>query len=136
MYRSQMLLIPLFWKGSDKKEGWMHLGVFLSDGGRTFWQVDDSITDKDVEQLLNDNGLPVSKVYRYANTIYAKIDTERLKLNEFYTWNEIDPKNSKLDVWKVIKIPISLWSCNIFRDEVWKNMGIVESKREGIELLF
>jgi len=127
-----MLLIPVFCSvGKD----WMRLGLFLTNGGRSIWEIGAEATDKDIIDSLSKNDIPVLSLTRLSDVIYAKIDKKRLNLNDFYTWDEIDPKTSTLDVWRIISIPRGLWSCKIFREELWKNMGAIESRREGLELL-
>lgn len=127
-----MLLIPVFWKKSDT---WLELGIFLSNGGKSIWEIDDSSTDSDIKTLLEGNDMPLISITRHANTAYAKIDIDRLHLNEFYTWNEIDPKTSTLDVWRILQIPRGLWSCGVFREELWNKIELLKSNHEPIDRL-
>ena len=127
-----MLLIPVFWKKSDT---WLELGIFLSNGGKSIWEIDDSSTDSDIKTLLEGNDMPLISITRHANTAYAKIDIDQLHLNEFYTWNEIDPKTSTLDVWRILQIPRGLWSCDVFREELWNKIELLKSNHEPIDRL-
>ena len=127
-----MLLIPVFWKKSDT---WLELGIFLSNGGKSIWEIDDSSTDSDIKTLLEGNDMPLISITRHANTAYAKIDIDQLHLNEFYTWNEIDPKTSTLDVWRILQIPRGLWSCGVFREELWNKIELLKSNHEPIDRL-
>lgn len=127
-----MLLIPVFWKKSDT---WLELGIFLSNGGKSIWEIHDTSTDTDIKNLLQDNDMPLISITRHANTAYAKIDIDQLHLNEFYTWNEIDPKTSTLDVWRILQIPRGLWSCGVFREELWNKIELLKSNHEPIDRL-
>lgn len=113
----------------------MQLGIFLCDGGRSIWEVDDASTDSDIKTLLEGNGLPVLSITRNNTTVYAKIDRATLRLDEFYTWNEVDPKTSTLDVWRIMQIPTGLWSCSVFRGEFWNSIERLKSNHEGIDRL-
>jgi hypothetical protein len=127
-----MLLIPVFW---GKTDTWLRLGIFFCDGGRSIWEIDDKSTDGDIKKLLEDNDMPLISITRDATTAYAKIDLGRLKLNEFYTWNEIDPKTSTFDVWRILNIPRGLWSCSVFREEFWNKIERLKTKHEIIDRL-
>jgi hypothetical protein len=127
-----MLLIPVFWKTTDT---WLRLGIFFCDGGRSIWEVDDSSTDSDIKTLLEDNNMPLISITKHANTAYAKIDIDRLNLNEFYTWDEVNQKTSTLDVWRILQIPRGLWSCRVFREELWNKIELLKSKHEPIDRL-
>ena len=125
-----MDLIPVFCKKDSHQESWMELGFFLTEGGRSMWKVDSKLSETEIKQLLETNDLPVKKIHKHSTTWIVEIDIVNLQLELFYTWDEINPEISDLDVWKIIKDPQILWSCSVFRNEFWKSMGFLEKKQE------
>jgi hypothetical protein len=115
-----MILIPYFWKQTSTLAT---LGVFLRDGGSSLWSVEDKATLASIKSLLKENGIPSLTVKKNDGVFYANIDVNQLDLNEFYLWNEI-PLGSENDVWRLLKIPLALWSCSVFRDTFSKEAGL------------
>jgi hypothetical protein len=115
-----MILIPYFIKQTDTLAT---LGVFLRDGGSSLWSVDDKATLASIKSLLKENGIPSLTVKKKDGAFYANIDTVTLDLNEFYLWNEV-PFGSENDVWRLFKIPLSLWSCSVFRETFSKDTSL------------
>lgn len=112
-----MILVPYF--VDDRSENWIKFGVFLSSGGRDTWVIEDKLTDKKIQKLLKDNGFPLIDFNKTDSTIYAKINHELLNLSDFYTWDEVDPKKSNEDVWRILLIPKALWTCPVFKEKFW-----------------
>ena len=108
-----MLLVPFFVERDN--ENWLTLGIFLSSGGREIWSVDGS--DKEILEILRENGFPVLGVEKQSDVSYVNIDRIKLDIDEFYTWDEIDPDNSQEDIWRTFKIPTALWSCEVFKEQ-------------------
>ena len=134
-----MDLIPVFCKKDLNPESWMELGFFLTEGGRSTWKVDSKLSETEIKQLLETNDLPVKKIHKHSNACIVEIDIGKLQLDLFYTWDEINPEVSDLDVWKIIKVPQILWSCSVFRNEFWKSMGFLEKQQDfscSFSLLF
>jgi hypothetical protein len=119
-----MLLIPFFWDTHEKK-GWIKFGVFLCSAGREVWSVDDTSTDADIKNLLEGNGFPLIKITRMQTATFARIDSSKLKLSDFYLWSEVDPEKSEEDVWRIYNIPQTLWSCEIFKEHFWNTSDIL-----------
>lgn len=117
-----MILIPFFWDTSDLN--WIQFGVFLCSGGRQFWSVDDTDTDDQIREMLQENGFPTLEIKRTPDSIFAEIDRETIQISNFYLWSEINPKTSEEDVWRLYKIPKALWSCPIFKEHWWRTSGI------------
>jgi hypothetical protein len=117
-----MILIPYF--SHLKTPDWLSIGVFLCEGGRTMWSVDDTDTDAEITEMLLENGFPVEKIEHMDGVIYARIDYGRIKMAHFYQWHEIDPTTSENDVWRSFSIPRTLWSCPVFKDHFWKTSGL------------
>jgi hypothetical protein len=111
-----MILIPYFI--DYRNQNWIKFGVFLSSGGRETWSIEDK-TEKKITKILKDNGFPLSELNIQKGVIYAKIDYEKLNLTEFYTWEEVDPKTSNEDTWRILSIPKSLWTCPVFKEKFW-----------------
>jgi len=111
-----MILIPYFI--DYRNQNWIKFGVFLSSGGRETWSIEDK-TEKKITKILKDNGFPLSELNIQNGVIYAKIDYEKLNLTEFYTWEEVDPKTSNEDTWRILSIPKSLWTCPVFKEKFW-----------------
>jgi len=110
-----MILIPYF---IDTSKDWIQLGLFLCSGGREVWSVDG--TDKQVAKMLATNGFPVLTMDKQSDALYAKIDLTKLQMVDFYTWDEVDPKTSEEDCWRIFNIPKALWSCPVFKEHYWK----------------
>lgn len=117
-----MILIPYFWDTSSPN--WLKLGIFLCSGGRQMWSVDHKDTDKQIRKLLKDNDFPVVSLEKRQDAIYARIDPKTLKLEEFYMWDEIDPKRSEEDVWRIFQIPKALWTCPVFKEHFAKSANL------------
>jgi hypothetical protein len=114
-----MLLIPYFWDTSNSN--WTSLGLFLCSGGDAAWSVDATDTDKQIKDMLSENGFPVAALTRSAdhNVIYAEIDRSKLNLSDFYLWSDLDSPTSDTDVWRILKIPTALQSCPVFTEQFW-----------------
>ena len=123
-----MILIPFFWDTRDPN--WIQFGAFLCSAGRQYWSVEDS---SGVEAMLSENGFPVTQVTTVDDTIFAEIDYETLNLDDFYLWSEVDNKTSDQDVWRLYKIPASLWSCPVFKEHFWKTSGLLDSISSVLE---
>jgi hypothetical protein len=123
-----MILIPFFW--DTRNPDWIQFGAFLCSGGRQYWSVDDS---SGVEAMLSENGFPVCQITGVDDIIFAEIDYEKINLDDFYLWSDIDPKTSDQDVWRLYKIPVSLWSCPVFKEHFWKTSGLLDSISRALE---
>ena len=117
-----MILIPYFL--DLKSPDWMRLGLFLCEGGRSAWYIDDTDTDKALKKMLLENGFPVENLERVNGTVYAKIAHSGLKMSDFYMWHEVDPKTSEHDVWRIFNVPTALWSCPVFKEHFWKTANL------------
>ena len=115
-----MILVPYF---IERTEDWIHVNVFLSSGGRQAWHIE-SQKEKDVLKLLKENGFPVRTLEKTKLIYYADIDRANLDLNAFYTWEEVDPDTSEEDFWKKLTIPVSLWTCPVFRENFLKSANL------------
>lgn len=114
-----MKLVPYF---STTDSNWIILNIFLSEGGRSTWEIDD--TETDLESILSDNGFPLVNMNKMGDTVYAEIDGSTIKMSDFYMWTEVDPKISENDVWRRLTIPVALWSCPVFKENFWKSAGL------------
>ena len=115
-------LIPYFKDVSNPN--WIHLGLFLCEGGRSVWSLDES-DFKSVKAMLADNGFPVLDLRQVGQTIYAEIDRECLRLSDFYQWTDLsNPATSMSDVWRTLSIPKALWSCPVFKEHFWVEAGL------------
>ena len=111
-------LIPYFKDVSDPN--WIHLGLFLCEGGRSVWRLEESDTTESIKEMLLDNGFPVLDLKHIGQTIYAEIDRASLKMSDFYEWTDLtNPKTSESDVWRRLPIPTALWSCPVFKEHFW-----------------
>jgi hypothetical protein len=115
-----MILLPYFIDASNPN--WLKLNLFLSDGGKAFWQTDD--TEKQVKKMLKENGFPLLSLKAEQGVMYANIDSTKLNMSEFYQWSEVNYLTSEDDVWRSFLIPIALWSCPIFKQEFWASSGL------------
>jgi len=110
-----MILVPYFIERSDM---WITLNIFLSSGGREAWHIEPE-KDKAILKMLKENGFPVLNLEKTTQAIYAHID-KSIDLSSFYTWTEVNPETSEDDVWRRLTMPVSLWSCPIFRENFFK----------------
>jgi len=114
-----MILIPYFWKANTN---WLSFGIFLCDGGRSLWSVEDKTTPAAARKMLMENGFPVSQVTKGNGVLYAEISPD-LKLAEFYVWDEM-PLGSEEDMWRIFKIPLALWTCPVFKEIFCKETNL------------
>ena len=117
-----MILIPFFYKHTNE---WTILHVFLREGGTSLWSVDAKESLKNIKMMLKDNGLPVVNLIEKNATLYARIDAEKLNLDDFYMWNDVN-LGSDFDVWRTFQIPVALWSCPVFKYEYCKSAYVPE----------
>jgi hypothetical protein len=115
-----MILLPYFIDTSN--ESWTKLNLFVTEGGRSFWQTDEK--DSDVKKMLEENGFPILKTFTENGVVYAEVDQNKIQINDFYRWDEVNPDTSMEDVWRTYLIPASLRSCPIFQNEFWKSTGL------------
>ena len=116
-----MILVPYIWTKTNPE--WISLGIFLCSGGRKFWSIEKATQAK---TSLKDNGFPVIELHtdKQAGIIYAMIDSTKIQMEEFYTWDEVDPVVCEQDVWRFFKIPVVLWSCPVFKENFWKTANL------------
>lgn len=114
-----MILVPYFW--NTENPDWIQFGVFLCSGGRSLWSVDSSDC---VKPTLEENEFPLKKLTTTNDVTYAEIDYTTLKLENFYRWDEVDYRVSECDVWRITKIPVALWSCEVFKQHFWKSLNL------------
>jgi hypothetical protein len=118
-----MILIPFFWNTSNPN--WSKFGIFLCEGGRSLWSVDDKATLASTKKMLKENGFPVLNLNKIDNVLYAEIDHKTMNIDDFYLWNDI-PLGSEQDVWRIMQIPTALWSCPIFKEHFCKSSNLPE----------
>lgn len=116
-----MILVPYFWKINTN---WSTFGIFLCEGARSLWSVDDKTTPAAAKKMLIENGFPVIQVTKTNGVLYAEISQD-LNLAEFYVWDEM-PLGSDEDMWRVFNIPMALWSCPIFKEIFCKESNLPE----------
>ena len=118
-----MLSIPYF-KDTTNPD-WLQLSLFLCEGGRSIWSVD-NMTDKEIKKMLKDNWFPVVKLERHESTVYATIDRSKLSMSDFYQWDEINPNatSESKDIWRTLQIPLALLSCPVFKEHFWKSARV------------
>lgn len=111
-----MLVIPLFWNPLNKQ-----FGIFLSEGGRSVWSVDDSVSNIELIDMLKENGFPIKYIKYMNGNAYILINYNELKLDDFYLWSDIDPLKSDKDVWRIFSIPDELLNSEKFKTLLHKN---------------
>ena len=116
-----MRLVPYF---HTTDLNWITLGIFLSEGGRSTWEIENTDTETDIRALLKDNGFPILNIDKKAEAVYAKIDETSIKMDDFYLWTEINPKTSENDVWRTLSIPVALWTCPVFKEQFWRSAAL------------
>ena len=120
----KMFILP-YWKSVD--DNWMHIHLFLSEGGRTLWQVDDALKPAQIKATLKKNDLIAIGTPLKQNGIYfVEIDTVKTNLTEFFSWDEIDPVNGSEDCWRQLHVPVELSTCKVFQEIYWKSTALPE----------
>jgi hypothetical protein len=114
-----MILIPYFLK---KDTNWTTFGLFLREGGTTFWAVEDKTTIAAAKKMLKDNGFPVISLVKTDGVLYANISPD-INLSEYYLWHEM-PLGSDEDLWRTFKIPVALWSCQVFKENFYRETNL------------
>lgn len=71
------------------------LSVFFANGGHSLWEVDH-------ENDLEMNEIYTVKIIKEKNIYFCQVDPTRTRLEEFYSWEEIqeDPKKKSLECWR------------------------------------
>jgi hypothetical protein len=103
----------------------MKYGVFLCEGGRSLWSVEDKATLVSVKKLLKENDFPLLNLTKIDGILYAEIDSTKINLDNFYLWSDL-PLGSDQDVWRILDIPTALWSCPVFKDHFFKESNLAE----------
>jgi hypothetical protein len=111
-----MILVPYF---IERTENWIRVNIFLSSGGKQAWHIEPQ-KDKAILNMLKENGFPVKTLEKADIACYAQVDRTKLDLSPFYTWDEVEPDTSDEDVWRTLTIPVSLWTCSVFRENFLK----------------
>ena len=106
-----MILIPFFLDLTHP----IRIGVFQSEGGRSFWQIGDTHSHFTILALLIENGFPVVSLETIGQIVYARIDHTQLKLNDFFLLSDVDPKTSDKDVWQIFRISSRQWITKKFK---------------------
>ena len=88
-----------------KKEGTLtktKLTVFLAQGGRRLWETNETtITQRELlEYYLEPNDLHADHIHFAKDIIYIKINPEKTKLDEFYSWEETNKMQQKPECWR------------------------------------
>lgn len=117
-----MILIPYFLDMTNPN--WSKFSVFLCDGGRTLWGIEDNMTPAKVKKLLKEYGFPLVDVKKIDGVMYANVDHSKLDMKEFYTWAEVNPETSDKEVWRTLLVPTALWSCPVFKEHYCKSAGL------------
>jgi hypothetical protein len=127
-----MILIPYFWNTTNPN--WTKFGLFLCNNGTEAWTINETDTDNEITKTLLENGFPVTTLKHDGHRVYANIDYTRMKMENFYLWDEIDPKTTSdpKDVWRIFNIPIALWCCPVFKDQYWKTSSLDPDLTTGV----
>ena len=127
-----MILIPYFWNTTDPN--WTKFALFLCNNGTEAWTINETDTDNEIIQTLLENGFPVTKLKHDGHRVYANIDYTRMKLENFYLWDEIDltKTNETKDIWRIFNIPMALWCCPVFKEHYWKTSGLNADLTTGV----
>lgn len=99
-----MKVIPFFFQKHETSILTVYrLTLFLSDGGKSFWDIGDE-TNEDVirREFLEENGFVVSSLVRQNDLYFAKLDPQTTKKNSFYTWEELQelPEKKREDCFR------------------------------------
>ena len=105
-----MLLIPYFWDTTQFDK--TRLGIFLSEGGNSLWNLD-TVAHDSIIALLEDNDFPVTGLTYGNDIVYANIDYGQISLSDFYI--STDPNVSEKDVWQIFDIPNTVLASEEFK---------------------
>ncbi len=86
-----MKLVPFFLQKHETSLLTVYrLSLFLSDGGRSFWDIG---TEADMEvierEFLHENGFFASSIFQEKDIVFAKLDPHQTQKSSFYTWEEL-----------------------------------------------
>jgi hypothetical protein len=97
-----MKVLPFILKQKQASLSMTNLCLFLSHGGRSFWQTEEStLSQQELEhEYLLPNGLIPKKIFSANNLFYVWIDAEKTKLDDFYTWEEAYKHPEKPECWR------------------------------------
>jgi len=117
-----MILIPYFI--DTLNPNWSKFSVFLCDGGRSLWDIDDKMSLAKIKKMLKEYGFPLLDLKKIDGVMYARVDHSKLDIKEFYTWMEVDPDTSDKEIWRTLLIPTALWSCPVFKEQFFMTAGL------------
>jgi len=120
-----MFIVP-YYKSVDSS--WTRYSLFLSNGGKELWSIEDYIKPSNIKTILKKNdliavaGTPV----KLGSCYFVEIDTVKTNLTEFYTWEEVEFPNASEDCWRTLSMPTDLLGCNVFCNQFWSATALPE----------
>ena len=87
-----MILIPFFTQQTPPSLIPWHLqpiSLFLENRGKQFCEVED------VDSWLQENGFVVKQKWKQQTMVFVEIDTEKTKLSDFYSFEELTKQQQK-----------------------------------------
>jgi hypothetical protein len=97
-----MKVLPFFLKHKTKSLAITNFTVFLSHSGKSVWQTDESsVTEKQLqEEYLQPNGFVDTNIHFTPQIVYVEIDPFKTPLHDFYTWEEANQLQKKVECWR------------------------------------
>jgi hypothetical protein len=96
-----MKVLPFILNQKQSSLRMTNLSLFLAHGGRSFWQTEEPVTKKTLEdEYLLPNGLIPKRIVETKELIYVWIDAEKTKVNDFYGWDEAYKHPQKPECWR------------------------------------
>jgi hypothetical protein len=96
-----MKVLPFILKTNQGSLAKTHLSLFLAHGGKTLWQFEGTVTEKELEkEYLRDNGFLPKQIWIEKEIAYVHIDAEKTNLADFYTWEEAYKHPQKPECWR------------------------------------
>ncbi len=97
-----MKVLPFILKQKQGALDMTNLCFFLANGGRSFWQTEElTVSNKALEEeYLLPNGLIPKRIFSTKDLVYVWIDEEKIKINDFYMWEEAYKHPQKPECWR------------------------------------
>ena len=97
-----MKLLPFTLKKVHGQLEMVHLCLFLANGGRTLWSIEEKTITKEaiMQDYLSPNGFVPLKIQIENDIVFARIDVEKTKMADFYTWEEAYKHPGKPECWR------------------------------------
>ena len=119
-----MFIVP-YYKSVDSN--WTRYSLFLSNGGKELWSIENTIKPTHIKTILKKNDLiAIGSPVKLGSCYFVEIDTVKTNLAEFYTWDEVAFPSGSEDCWRTLRMPTDLLGCSVFSNQFWSATALPE----------